>query len=187
MKQRVTGLLVSCAFVCVNTANAQFGREGTWMTSGGNAQRSAWVRTDSKITNTSVLSGFQLLWKIKLDRKGSLTEPLIMDRYIGYQGFRSFALMGGVDGIYAVDTDLNRIEWQKPLSSEEKGNSNCSSGTIADVALHFDGSLPLKIPVVDRSLSMACIRATREAPSNARWMFLSPLCKSILAGAMAIW
>src|SRR2546423_6982936 len=112
--QRIAALLVTLfasTFIWVDVANAQFGREGTWMTAGANAQRSSSVKTDAKITKTSILSGFQFLWKIKVDPKepSSLTAPLIMDRYIGYQGFRSFALMGGADTVYAVDTDLDRI------------------------------------------------------------------------------
>ncbi len=147
MMQRVAKFLVAsfgCAFLWAGLANAQFGREGTWMTIGGNAQRSAWVRTDGKITDTSVPSGFQLLWKIKLDQKESsaLTQPLIMDRYIGYQGFRSFALMGGADAIYAVDTDLDRLEWKKPISSQQGANSSCSSANIASVALPTTAEFP---------------------------------------------
>jgi hypothetical protein len=146
--------LFACALIWSVAASAQFGREGTWMTSGGNAQRSAWIRTDTKITKASVSSGFQLLWKIKLDQKesSSLTQPLIMDRYIGYQGFRSFALLGGADAVYAVDTDLNRVEWQNSTTSggvasgQRTATSNCLAGTSASVALPTTVEFPAGLP-----------------------------------------
>ncbi len=128
-------------------ANAQFGREGTWMTTGGNVQRSSWVRTDAKITKASLPSGFQFLWKTKLGSR-DLTQPLIMDRYIGYQGFRSFAFMGSADGVYAVDTDLNRIEWQKRISSpsEQTASSSCAVAMSANLTLPTTAEFPTSIP-----------------------------------------
>lgn len=153
MKQRVAALLVTsfaCAFIPVGVANAQFGREGVWMTDGGNAQRSSWVRTDAKITKSSIVSGFQFLWKVPLAPKepNVLTEPLIMDRYIGYQGFRSLALMGGADSIYAVDTDLNRIEWQKHISTDaaQNASSGCPAAASMNVTLPTTAEFPSGLP-----------------------------------------
>src|SRR5208282_5700605 len=79
---------------------AQFGRGGEdWMTSGGDAQRSSWVRTDPKISSDRIQNGFQFLWKLKLPNDpvqlNSLSPAILLDFYIGYRGFRSLAFVGG--------------------------------------------------------------------------------------------
>ena len=92
------------------------------MTSGSDAQRSSWVRADPKISNQSMAKpGFEFLWKVKLasDSKLShaLTPPVLLDRYIGYRGFRTLGfLAAGPDDIYALDIDLGRVEWRKRLA-----------------------------------------------------------------------
>ena len=56
-------------------------------------QRSSWVRTDPKISPASMgKPGFGLAWKIKLPGEPALAS--ILDRYIGYCGFRSYAFVG---------------------------------------------------------------------------------------------
>ncbi len=58
-------------------AHAQFGRGGgDWMAIGGDAQRSAAVKTDPHISPESVQAGvMQTLWKIKLN--GVPTPPVV--------------------------------------------------------------------------------------------------------------
>jgi outer membrane protein assembly factor BamB len=110
-------LPLACAFVWAAAARAQ-GRGGSdWMTAGGDAQRSSWIRTDPKISVDSVQKpGFQVAWKVKLNSEPSVAVTL--DRYIGYRGFRSFALVGSRSGdITAFDTDLGRVEWKKSLAA----------------------------------------------------------------------
>jgi hypothetical protein len=103
-------------------ALAQFGRGGAeWLTTGSDAQRSFSLPTDSKISADALQKpGFQFLWKVKLNNEGvqlnSLAPVSLIDRYIGYRGFRSLAFVGGSwNSIAAIDTDLNRIEWQTHL------------------------------------------------------------------------
>src|SRR5437016_8107733 len=123
--RRLLVMTMSWASVLISPATAQFGRgAGDWMTSGGDAQRSSWVRRDASISKESLMKpGFQLLWKVKLGngatQSNPLTEPVLLTSYIGYRGFRSLGFMGsGANSVHAVDTDLARIEWQKQLSSE---------------------------------------------------------------------
>src|SRR6185369_11260513 len=117
---RRLGTLALTSWVC---ALAQGGRGGAdWTTAGADAQRSFWVRADPKISVPSMQKpGFQLVWKVKLNNDpkqlNSLTEPMLLDRYIGYRGFRSLGFVGGsADHIFALDTDLGRIEWQTRLA-----------------------------------------------------------------------
>jgi outer membrane protein assembly factor BamB len=144
--RRATGLLVTClgcAFVWLNVARAQGGRGAAdWTTGAGDAQRSFWVRTDAKISKESMQKpGFQFLWKLKLDNDprqlNSLTPPVLLERYIGYRGFRSLAFVGGSsDKVFAIDTDLGRIEWQNRFSSAsptQDGSLVCPGGMTANL------------------------------------------------------
>ncbi|HVW09776.1 MAG TPA: hypothetical protein VHC90_14405 [Bryobacteraceae bacterium] len=99
-------------------AQAQFGRGGgTWNTAGADAQRSSWARTDNRINSTS-MPGFAFLWKVKLandaKQQYALSPAVMVDSYIGYRGFRSYAFVGGAsNNVIALDTDLGRMEWTK--------------------------------------------------------------------------
>src|SRR5260370_19479371 len=122
-----------CAFLCMNVACAQGGRGGAdWTAGRGDAQRSSWVRTDPKISGDSMRKpGFRVAWQIKLNVP--LTPAVLLERYIGYRGFRSLAFVGGSsDNAIAIDTDLGRVEWQKPLSASAStsapGSLGCPGG-----------------------------------------------------------
>ena len=92
-------------------------RGGEWTTTAGDAQRTAWVRADARLTKEAVQEGqFSFLWKMKLDNESrqwsSLTEPIVLDRLIGYRGFKALGFVGGsADRLFAVDTDLGRPYW----------------------------------------------------------------------------
>ncbi len=130
-------LLGGFVILGVSPVYAQGGRGagGDWMTSGGDAQRSGWTKSDPKISPANMQKpGFALDWKIKLANEP--TTPVTLDRYIGYRGFRALAFMGSSAGsIVAVDTDLGRVEWQKALSGSapHPASGNCSGGMTANV------------------------------------------------------
>jgi hypothetical protein len=115
---------------CAGVAQAQ-GRD--WMTTNGDAQRSAWVRSDAKISKESMQKpGFQFLWKMKLKNPprqlNSLMPPATLDRLIGYRGFRMLGFVAGSsDNLFTIDTDLGRMEWEKHLNSR----APASPGTLA--------------------------------------------------------
>src|SRR4051812_16745446 len=120
MKRLAAVLMAS--FVCVvawtGTAKAQRG-SADWMTDNGDAQRSAWLRSDAKINkDTMSKPGFQFLWKLKVKNApkqlNSLTPPATLERLIGYRGFRMMGFFAGSsDNIFTLDTDLGRMEWEK--------------------------------------------------------------------------
>jgi outer membrane protein assembly factor BamB len=85
------------------------------MTSGFDAQRSHWVRSDARISPESLSKpGFELVWKSKFENAGRITPPALIDFYIGYRGFRTLGFFGTTNGsVVAIDTDLNRTEWEK--------------------------------------------------------------------------
>jgi PQQ-like domain len=127
-----------CLILCVTPAYGQLGRGATdWTTSGYDAQRSSWVRADTKISRATMEKpGFQFLWKLKLKNEprqmNSLMPAVLLDFYIGYRGFRSLAFIGGSsDTVSAIDTDLGRLEWQKQLLSSaapQGGSADCPGG-----------------------------------------------------------
>ena len=146
----------ACAFVCVGAAHAQFGRGGgEWSTAGGDAHRSSSVATDPKISKESLSKpGFALFWKMKLNNEArqlnGLMPPTLMDRHIGIHGFRSFGFVtGSADNVYAVDTDLGRIDWQKtfgPKSAPADGSLNCPGGMTTGTARSIGAAFPAAMP-----------------------------------------
>jgi outer membrane protein assembly factor BamB len=146
--RRLAGALIVCiAFLVAWTGEAKAQRGMDWMTSNGDAQRSAWVRADAKISKESLQDpkrkpGFQLLWKLKLDNKprqlNSLAPPATLERLIGYRGFRMLGFVGGSsDAIFTIDTDLGRMEWEKRLASatpSQAGTPACPGGMTTGVA-----------------------------------------------------
>jgi hypothetical protein len=58
---------------------------GEWTTSGFDAQRSAWLRADARLTNAAVQKGeFDFLWNMTIENASrqlnSLTPPVLLDR-----------------------------------------------------------------------------------------------------------
>ncbi len=149
MPTRLTASLV-CVLVSLGAANAQFGRgSGDWGTSGGDAHRSSWVPVDPKISKDNVAKGFALVWKMKLTNEprqlNGLMVPPLMDRHIGIHGFRSFAFVAGSsDNVYAVDTDLARIDWQKSFGSKSTSAASvgCPGGMTTGAALPVGTAFP---------------------------------------------
>lgn len=146
MRLRSSAVLV-CLLTLPAVLHAQFGREAVWMTAGSNAQRSSWVKADGLIATGKLVPGFQFLWKIQLDKPGmgAPGEPILMERYIGYRGFRALAFMGTIaGGVYAVDTDLNRVEWQQhsTSASHERSAANCAAVISPSVTLSASTEFP---------------------------------------------
>lgn len=112
-----------------------------WTTSGVDAQRSSWVRTDERLTKAAVADGtFAFLWKAQFDNRArgtfALTPPVLLDRLIGYRGFKALAFVGGsADRIFAIDTDLNRLYWQVQL------NYSAATGGPPPVTTECPGAL----------------------------------------------
>lgn len=145
------GVALVVAHAVEGQSPAPSGRTAEWVTSGADAQRSQWIPNDPKISVEGLEKpGFQFLWKSKLDHDpvqlNSLTPAILMDRYIGYRGFRSFAFVAGSSNtIYALDSDLNKIEWQKRLESatpSTAGSIVCPGGITLPVARSITTAYP---------------------------------------------
>ncbi len=174
------------ALICASAARAQLGRTGAeWVTAGSDAQRSHSIPNDPKI-GPGTMSGFQFLYKTKLE--GALTPAILMDRYIGYRGFRSFAFVAGLSNtVWAIDSDLNRVEWTNrlPISAGDCAGVSVSRATgsaypapatfgglggrsapaHSDVGESGEGAVTLE-PAL-RSIEAAKAAAARPAPARA--------------------
>ncbi len=154
--RRVASASIIC-FACLVgwTGDLKAQRGVDWMTSNGDAQRSAWVRWDAKISKESMQDskrepGFQFLWKLKLDNKprqlNSLAPPVTLERLIGYRGFRMLGFVAGSsDTVFTIDTDLGRMEWERKLASTDQpqaGTLTCPGGMTAGVARPTLAAIP---------------------------------------------
>src|SRR4051794_41167677 len=108
----------ACLLSAPGAVQAQFGATD-WTTTGFDAQRSFWVRSDPKISVASMrVGGFELVWKIDVNegarQKSFAMAPVLLDFYISYRGFRSLGFIGSpANSVVATDTDLGRVEWRK--------------------------------------------------------------------------
>jgi outer membrane protein assembly factor BamB len=132
---RAVPLSILLAVTIASVAHAQ-GRGGpNWTTTGGDAQRTSWVKTDPRISRESLQKpGFQLLWKSKLENQPrqleSLTQPILLSNIISYKGFKALAFVGGsADNVYSIDYDLNKLFWKRHLNTlpPAAGNLVCPS------------------------------------------------------------
>jgi outer membrane protein assembly factor BamB len=123
-------------------AHAQFGRGGgDWMTVGGDAQRTASVKTDPHLSVESVQAGaMQSLWKLKLT--GSPTPPVVASRLITYKGFKDLLYVGtSADNVVAIDHVVGKVFWETHLQYDsllvpvKNGTATCPAGMTAAVSL----------------------------------------------------
>src|SRR5580692_8720198 len=131
------------------TLHAQFGRGGgDWMAIGGDAQRSASVKTDPQISVASVQAGvMQSLWKVKLN--GAPTPPVIASRLITYKGFKDLLYVGtSADNVVSIDHTMGKIFWETHLPYDsllvpvKTGTATCPAGMTGALSL----SAPLTPP-----------------------------------------
>lgn len=151
--KKLIGMIALSMALC-SVASAQ--RAGfDWLTESSDAQRSAWVRTDAKISKESLekrdpQSGFQFLWKLKLNnvpnQLNSLHPPATLERLIGYRGFRMLGFVGGSsNSIFTIDTDLGRMEWEKKLKAvpaKTPGTISCPGGMTTGVVRPLLATIP---------------------------------------------
>lgn len=97
---------------------------GNWNAVGADAQRTGWLKTETRISAAELQKPgvFQLLWKVKPNNQprqlNTLTQPLILGNLISHKGFKALAFVGGSsDVVYAYDYDLGKVYWSHQLTS----------------------------------------------------------------------
>ncbi len=111
-------------------ANGQ-GRPIDWPNYGGDAQRTGWEKSDSRITRDNI-KDFQLVLKHKVESSGTdaqaLTPPVIIGNLISYKGFKELAFVAdGSNNIWSIDADLDRLFWKRHIDARDMptGASSC--------------------------------------------------------------
>lgn len=124
-------------------------RTDDWTSVGSDAQRSSWVRVDAKTSPATVRDpDFQFLWKIELPNEArsgnALTAPALLDFLISHRGFRSLAFVGASSGgVFAMDTDLARMEWDRHfLAGPSTTSPDCPGGMTANVTRPTAAAMP---------------------------------------------
>lgn len=102
---------------------------------GGDAQRSGWEKSDTRITRENV-KDFQLVFSRKLGNSPAglhtLAPPVIVGNLISYKGFKELAFIEGTgDKMWSIDADLERDFWTKTLTSGPKPKDNSCAGIIS--------------------------------------------------------
>jgi hypothetical protein len=120
MKQPIAIAVLSAC--CAAGLYAQGRGAVEWTTSGFDAQRTGWIRTDPRISVATMqkpgeFGPFKFLWKLKLEHEPkastALTEPILLDRLIGFRGFKSIAFVGTAsETVHAVDVDYGVPLWK---------------------------------------------------------------------------
>ena len=108
-----------------------------WPSYGGDARRTGWERSDTRITRENV-KDFQLVLKRKLEGSAggphSLTTPIVIGLLISYRGFKELGLVSDSGGdLWAIDVDLNKIFWKKRFegsSPKQSSSGPCSSAAV---------------------------------------------------------
>src|SRR5688572_32665061 len=117
----------------VANVGAQVGRGSTeWLTAGGDAQRTFWVRTDPKISVASMSKpGFELQWTKKLDNRNRGANGLLHG--VTANGVTIFVPMSVVAGssnnVYGIDNDTGYVVWQRRFDAQlPAATAQCPGG-----------------------------------------------------------
>jgi PQQ-like domain len=143
MRIRDRRLTIAAAVMAAGAAMYAQGRGGqNWNTFSADAQRTGWLRTETRISVATLqepkAGGFQLLWKVKPENEPrqlvTLTQPIILGNLISHKGFKALAFVGGSsDLVYAYDYDLAKVYWSQRLSTgtSQKGTVSCANALTA--------------------------------------------------------
>lgn len=152
MTKRLTTTVAVAAAAAFGAAvlHAQGRGGGEWTTSGLDAQRSGWIRTDPRISLETMqkpgeFGPFKFLWKLKLEHDlnvpTTLTEPILLDRLIGFRGFKSIAFVGvASETVHAIDIDFGVPLWKYHINYTASpppvvgGPAACPGGLTASLS-----------------------------------------------------
>ena len=80
----------------------------------------------------------------KHEAGNALTPPVLLDFLISHRGFRSLAFVGGSSGgVFAMDTDLARMEWERYFAAGSSHSSpDCPGGMTANLTRPTPAAMP---------------------------------------------
>jgi outer membrane protein assembly factor BamB len=94
----------------------------SWLTFGGDAQRSGWAKDETSITKENVRT-LEVNWKIQFDNQAkelnALTAPVVIEPVYTNHGAEEYVIVGGSsDNLYAVNAETGKIAWQKHFAND---------------------------------------------------------------------
>jgi outer membrane protein assembly factor BamB len=127
------------------------GRGGSeWTTGGYDAQRTASITNDPRISVQTMqkpgeFGPFKFLWKLKLEYEPkvatALTQPILLDRIIGFRGFKSIAFVGTQsETVHAIDIDMGTPLWKYYINYSASPppmlnvTNECPGGLVASMS-----------------------------------------------------
>src|SRR5487761_1423247 len=138
------------SFLLSGVARAQ--ARGNWTVAGSDSAHSNWQRAETKIAKETVAGQFKFLWKIKLgndsSKSQSFSEPLLLPGLITGRGFKDLALWGDANTLYAVDSELGTLVWQKVFQSPSPAPQGACAGSNLQMVMeapriiHFGARRP---------------------------------------------
>src|SRR4029453_3115290 len=145
-----TVVVALCAAITSSLLHAQ-GRGGVeWTTGGYDAQRTAAIKNDPRISVQTLqkpgdFGAFKFLWKLKLEYEPkaatALTQPILLDRIIGFRGFKSIAFVGTQsETVHAIDIDMGTPLWKYHINYSASPppmlnvTNSCPGGPVAPLS-----------------------------------------------------
>jgi hypothetical protein len=136
------------AMMLSGVARAQGTPRGFWTVPDATPAHSGLQKAETGITTETVSKNFKFLWKLKLGsgsgKASSFSEPILFPGLITGRGFKDLALWADANTLYAVDSELGTLVWQKDfkLPHQACGGANIQVVAEAPQVIHFGGSKP---------------------------------------------
>jgi outer membrane protein assembly factor BamB len=141
-------LCLAGAFLLSGVARAQGPPRGFWPVPDQDSAHNSWQKAETDITTVTVAKDFKFLWKLKLGKEpaksSSFSEPLLFPGLITGRGFKDLALWADANTLYAVDSELGELVWQKAFESPSAHQAcgNIQVVTEAPQVIHFGAPRP---------------------------------------------
>jgi outer membrane protein assembly factor BamB len=136
------------AMLVSGVARAQGTPHGFWTVPDAAPAHNNWQKAETEITTETVGKDFKFLWKLKLGsgstKASSFSEPILFPGLITGRGFKDLALWADANTLYAVDSELGALVWQKDfkIAHQACGGSNIQVVAEAPQAIRFGGPRP---------------------------------------------
>jgi outer membrane protein assembly factor BamB len=151
MRVRHSSVLIVVAAIVTGGVVWGQTRGGTteWLTAGGDAQRTSWIRSDINISPESMSKpGFELQWKAKLDNL--VRETSNLSQGVTANGVTLFVpvavVTGSSNNVYAIDTDTGYLIWQQHLPGALPMATATCPGGITAAATRIVSTTPAPLP-----------------------------------------
>jgi len=153
MRRFPSSFLALCiAGACLLSGVAQAQARGNWTVTGSDAGHNNWQPGETKIAKDTVPQEFKFLWKIQLGNEStkseSFSEPLLLSSLITARGFKDMVLWGDSKTLYAVDSELGTLIWEKNFKSQSPHAQGACAGSNIQLVLeaprgiHFGAHRP---------------------------------------------